>query len=106
MTLYNPDLEKALVEYVRVNRTPEESESLGLMRLYRLGEIIWYYTRTFEKSAGDLLTLNKARAEFWTEVLKAQLDNTALDERILQEYRTLRDSLRSDDEKLRQKDLH
>ena len=106
MTLYNPDLEKALVTYVRENRTHEESESLKLMRLYRLGEIIWYYTRALEKSTDELLVLNKARAEFWTEVLKAQLKDIPLDEKILTAYKIARDALRSDDEKKRQKDLH
>ena len=106
MALYNPELEKALVEYVRLNRTPEELLSLKLMRVYRLGEIIWYYTRTLEKSSDDLLKLNAARVDFWTEVLKAQLADEQLDEKIREEYKTLRDSLRSEDEKKRQKDLH
>ena len=106
MTLYNPALEKLLVEYVRVNRTPEESLSLKLMRLYRLGEIIWYYTRAKEKSTDELLILNTERAKFWTSVLRAQLRDEALDEKILTDYKALRDSLRSEDEKKRQKDLH
>jgi hypothetical protein len=106
MTLYNPSLERALVEYVRVNRTPEESVSLKIMRIYRLGEIIYYYSKTLSQSTGDLLLLNTARIGFWSEVLKAELANTALEDAIRENYKNLREKLRSEPEKLRQKDLH
>ena len=76
------------------------------MRIYRLGEIIWYYTRTLKKSTGDLLTLNTIRAKFWTNVLEAQLREEELIPSILQEYKASRDSLRSEDEKKRQVNLH
>ena len=61
MALYNPKLEKLLVEYVRANRTEEESVSLKLMRMYRLAEIVAYYTNTLRNSEGDLKILNKKR---------------------------------------------
>ena len=106
MTLYNPALEEAIVDYVKNNRTPEESMSLRSMRLYRLGEIISYYTGTLTKSSGDLLLLNRARVEFWTEVLVSQLKNTTISSTVREKYMALRDSLRSTDEVVRQKELH
>lgn len=106
MTLHNRPLEQALLEYLRVNRTPEETKSLRLMRIYRLGEIICYYTRTLPKSEGSLLALNEARVAFWTDVLAATLENRIVEDSIVRDYIALRDSLRSDEEKERQVGLH
>jgi hypothetical protein len=106
MTLHNPELSKALIEYVKNNRTPEELLSLKLMRLYRLVEIIFYYTNTLSKSSGDLLKLNQARVEFWTRVLEAVLNDEPVSENTVEEYKKTRDSLRSEDEKKRQVGLH
>jgi hypothetical protein len=106
MTLHHRPLEAALLEYLRVNRTPEETESLRLMRIYRLGEIICYYTRTLPKSEGPLLALNEARVAFWTNVLAAILENRAVEDDIVRDYVALRDSLRSEEEKERQVGLH
>lgn len=106
MTLYNPALEQALVEYVRNNRTKEESLSLRLMRAYRLGELIYYYTNTLSKSSGNLLALNRARIDFWSRALEAILENKTLDKNVIEEYKKTRDSLRDEDEKQRQKNLY
>ena len=106
MALYNPPLESALTEYVKNNRTEEESLSLKLMRIYRLGEIIWYYSNTLDKTSGDLHTLNLKRVELWTNVLEAMLENESLSESVIEEYKKTRDSLRSEEEKERQIGLH
>lgn len=106
MTLYNPTLEDALVTYVRDNRTPEESVSFRMMRIYRLGEIIWYYVQTLEKSVGDLHTLNTARVTFWRTVLTHILKDEKIPASVILDYQKTRDSLRSEDEKKRQQGLH
>lgn len=106
MTLYHPALERALVSYVRDNRSAEETQSLHLMRLYRLGEIIYYYLGTLTQSEGNLQTLNRARVQFWTAVLQAELTGTPLHERVRNEYIILRNQLRSEEEKQRQIGLH
>jgi len=106
MALYNPPLAEALIAYVGLNRTPEESLSLKLMRIYRLGEIIWYYTSTLKKCSGNLHLLNQERVRLWTNVLEAVLNNTEVSMEILDDYRQKRDVLRGEDEKIRQKDLH
>ena len=106
MTLYNRPLEDALIFYIKNNRTQEEQLSLKLMRIFRLGEIIWYYTNLLSKTSGDLHTLTQARIKLWTLVLKTTLQNKSISEKKILEYETLRDSLRSIEEKERQKDLH
>ena len=106
MTLYNPDLEQLLITYVEQNRSYEERESLQLMRMFRLMEIITYYVTTCEKSAGDLLQLNKARIDFWRQVLEAELSNNRVDRSIVSTYTNTRDALRSGAEKERQMGLH
>ena len=106
MTLYNPPLAEALIDYVRLNRTPEELLSLKLMRVYRLGEIIWYYTDTLKKCSGNLCLLNTERVRFWSEVLRSALAEESVPPEILKAYRRTRDALRSPEEKIRQKDLH
>ncbi len=106
MELYNRPLRDALVTYVKENRATEELVSLRMMRVYRLTEIIWYYTETLEKSTDNLLLLNTARVDFWHKVLIAVLDDTSVPENVVKEYITTRDALRSDDEKKRQQGLH
>ena len=106
MTLYNPRLEQALVKYVADNRAPEENESLWLMRLYRLGEIIFYYSGTLSNCDDKLCELNKARIHFWHQVLVHTLEKKTLPEELRQDYIAKRDSLRSEEEKTRQINLH
>ncbi len=106
MTLYNPPLQRALEKYVHDNRTPEESISLRMMRIYRLGEILWYYVRARSKSTGDLHILNERRIYFWKSVLDAVISEQEVPEEIIQKYRDARDSLRSEDERRRQQGLH
>lgn len=106
MALYNPPLESAFVQYVSDNRTPEESLSLRLMRLYRLAEIIAYYAETLEKSDGNLLKLNQVRIKFWSGVLRSIMNKMPIPREIIDEYKKTRDSLRSEDEKTRQIGLH
>ena len=106
MALYNPSLASALMQYVRENRTSEESRSLQLMRVYRLGEIIWYYARNALVTEGDLQALTQTRVSFWTDMLEAVLDGKELDQSRIDTYVQVRDSLRTEDEKRRQRGLH
>ncbi len=106
MTLYNHPLENALTEYADQNFSPEERESLQLMRIYRLMEILSYYTNATKNSVGDLLILNQNRIAFWHAVLHAELHNTRVDRSIVTNYTSNRDQLRSEGEKVRQQNLH
>jgi thiamine kinase-like enzyme len=106
MTLYNPELEQLLTTYVKENRSGEEIESLHLMRLFRLTELIAYYVGTLERSAGTLYELNRTRVGFWAAVLQAELANTTVSSDIVEGYKSTRDRLRSTEEKQRQIGLH
>ena len=106
MTLYNQPLEQAFLQYVKNNRAEEEQLSLKLMRIYRLGEIIWYYTDKLKSSEGNLLELNKSRVDFWGDVLTCILKDETVPNEVITNYQTKRDGLRSNDEKARQKGLH
>lgn len=106
MTLYNPELAGALVEYVRRNREPEELKSLKLMRLYRLVELIRYYAAWLMNTEENLYELTRARIAFWTNVLDAVLHDREVSMEAIRDYRTKRDALRSDEEKKRQIGLH
>lgn len=105
MILYNKPLEEAFIFYIKNNRTREEYISLRLMRIYRLGEIICYYTNLLEKTHGDLYTLTKERIKFWTIVLEAILNGKTVPDEVIVNYKKTRDTLRSQEEKLRQKNL-
>ena len=106
MILHNEKLEEALIKYILDNRPEEEMISLKMMRIYRLGEIIWYYIEKLNKSSGNLLMLNKKRVDFWTAVLESILNERKLDEKIIYDYKNNREALRDQDEKERQIGLH
>ena len=106
MTLYNEPLEQALLSYVKNNRDQSEYLALRLMRVFRLVEIIWYYASTLGDVVGDLHILNQKRIIFWTKVLESVLVDQSVNRNIVDEYKRIRDSLRSPEEKERQKKLH
>jgi len=76
------------------------------MRSFRLTELIKYYVSTLENLSGNILALNKKRIEFWSNALEAVLDNKFVRQEIINDYKNIRDSLRGEDEKQRQKNLH
>lgn len=106
MLLYHRELEEACVTYLKQNRAEEEVEALHLMRLYRLVELVWYYTQRLEKSTDNLHQLDQERVAFWTDVLTAMLDHTPVSQERINAYQHQRDTLRSEEEKQRQKGLH
>ena len=106
MALHNPLLEKILVQYIKDNRTPEELLSLKLMRIHKLGELIWYHTKKLDKTSGNFRALTEKRVIFWTDVLEAILNSTSMSQEIVDKYKRERDALRSPDEIERQKGLH
>ncbi|HQU07459.1 MAG: hypothetical protein B7X04_00535 [Parcubacteria group bacterium 21-54-25] len=105
MLLYNQPLEQTLVEYVRENRTPEEYLSLRLMRAFKLGQLLAYYARSLTRTTGDLHTLTQARLDFWAEVLDAILVDEPVSPETIENYKTRRDALRSEEEKARQREF-
>ncbi len=106
MMLYNPALEQALGQYIRDNRTLEESESLQAMRVYKLLFLLHFYRTSLPSTEGPAHALTEARIKFWTEALHAVRIGKVLAQSSLDTYTKTRDSLRSDDEKKRQRNLH
>ena len=105
MVLYDRPLERALLEYVRRNRTPEEYLALRLMRVYKLGFLLKFYAQSAEKTEGDVAALARARIAFWTKVLDGVLDDSEVSDEVVRAYERERDSLRSEEEKARQRTL-
>lgn len=105
MILYNRPLEKALADYVRVNRGEDEYLVLRLMRIYKLGMLLKFYTDALAKTAGNLRELSRLRVAFWTDVLQSIIDDKPLLEEKVAQYVKQRDFLRTEDEKKRQKEI-
>jgi hypothetical protein len=106
MLVHNRPLEEALVNYVEQNRTPEESLSLRLMRVYKIGFLLSYYTENVHKSSGDLRVLSQKRMELWRQALEALLSHVPLSNEVIETYKQQRNTLQSAEEKERQKNLH
>lgn len=106
MVLYNRTLEKNLLSYLKNNRSPEEVESLRLMRIFRLTELLSFYANTLNKAQGDLLALNQKRFNLWSHVLESVINKTEISDALIEEYKKNRDQLRSPEEKQRQEKLH
>lgn len=108
MSLYNHDLEIAILKYFELNRSKEEFESLFLMRVFRLFDLIHHHTKIFRDSQerSELAELSKNRVYFWAELLKVVLEQKFLDKEIIEDYKNMRDNLRTEEEKERQKVLY
>lgn len=105
MVHHNPDLEEALCSYVKLNRGEDEYLSLRLMRIYKLGFLLNYYSDTLEKTEGDMHKLMRTRLTFWTEVMKAVLDDKQISKNVLAKFLEEEDMLRSDEERARRKEI-
>lgn len=105
MLLYNRPLEQALLAYIRDNRSEEEQRSLYLMRIYKTAELLAFYTQAWRNSSGSLRVLSRARIEFWTAVLNAFATHAEVPDSLIETYKQARDSLRSPEERERQKEL-
>lgn len=106
MVLHQAQLATNLLLYLKDNRPVSEYQSLQAMRVFRLVELIKHYTKSLGLAEGNLKLLNQKRIWFWSKVLQSVLDDTELEENIFVEYKNTRDSLRSEAEKIRQKNLH
>lgn len=106
MLTHSPELERLLVTYVRNVRGEDEYLSLRLMRAYKITFLLEYYARSLEKTSGDLYTLTRARLAYWSEALAAILEDRPLSEDVRNEYVATRNSLRSDEEKERQREFN
>lgn len=105
MVIHNPELEKSLSVYVRKNRGEEEYLNLRLMRVYKLGFLLDFYTKSIIKTERDLKELTFERINFWHEVLKFILNDQEIPSNLIGDYKSKRDNLRSEEEKKRQREF-
>lgn len=106
MMTHNPELERLLSAYVRENRGEDEYLSLRLMRAYKITFLLEFYARSLSKTAGDLHALTLARLSYWREALIAILEDRPLSEDVRKQYIATRNSLRSEEEKERQREFN
>jgi hypothetical protein len=105
MTLYNPELEKMLLRYVKENRGEDEYLCLRAMRIYKLGFLLYHHTRAHEKSEGNLHLLTGERITFWGRVLESVLRDEAVSPEVVAHYKSRAITLRSPEETERQKEI-
>lgn len=105
MVHHNPDLEHALIDYIRTNRSADEYLSLRLMRIYKLGFLLKYHSLTHNSGSSNMRTLAEARIVFWTEVLKSVLTDTLVSQNIIDIYMQTSRALRSEEERARQVEM-
>jgi hypothetical protein len=105
MLIHSPELERLLIKYVRDSRGDDEYLSLRLMRAYKIAFLLDYYARALAKTTGDLHALTLARIEYWHEALTAILEDRPLSKEMTEQYVATRDSLRSEEEKERQREF-
>jgi len=105
MIHHNATLEQTLAEYVRTNRNAEEYLSLRLMRVYKIGFLLAFYAQALAKTSGNLRTLTEGRLVLWQEVMDAILKDQPVPETIVSTYVEKMNTLRSEDEKARQREI-
>ncbi|MGB0757288.1 MAG: hypothetical protein ACPGO5_02410 [Patescibacteria group bacterium] len=105
MVLFNPELEKYLLEFVEKNRAKSEYKTLKLMRLYKIAYLLAYYSRAEKVTTGDHQELTRARIRLWSYIAANVLADTQYDPARIIEHKKLRDRLRSEEEIERQKEL-
>ena len=105
MIIHNPELERLLVKYVKENRDREDYENLHAMRIYKLGFLLHFYATSLTKTEGDLKELTERRINFWHKIMKYMLEDKDIPQNLIEEYKGERDSLRSDEEKKRQREF-
>jgi hypothetical protein len=105
MNHHNVELEKALVDYVRKNRSADEYLALRLMRVYKIAFLLRFYAQNQQVTQGDLLELTKERIVLWIAALNAVLLDTDIPAPIVEHYLARLSTLRTEDEKVRQREM-
>lgn len=106
MLIHSPELERLLTKYVLDNRGEDEYLALRLMRTYKITFLLDFYAKSLAKTTGNLHTLTLARLDYWREALDAILKDRPVAKEITEKYVTMRNSLRSEEEKERQKEFN
>ena len=105
MVIHNPELTRMLTTYIEEHRGEDDAKMLRIMRCYKVGVLLRYYAHAIESSEGALRELSEVRLRFWFQVLDALMNNKPLSDELLASYKASRDTLRTDDEKKRQREF-
>lgn len=105
MEVHNPQLAPLLLKYVREDRGENEYLALRLMRVYKAGFLLNFYTNSLSKTEGNLHALTKERIIFWSHVLDSILKDIPTEQKMYATYIVKRDSLRTEKEKMRQREF-
>lgn len=105
MIIHNPLLEKILIQYIKENRDKIDYVNLYLMRIYKIGFLLQYYSLSINKTSGNLKKLTGERINFWHQILKLIMEDKQINYELIENYKKERDELRSDEEKQRQKEF-
>lgn len=105
MALHNPPLERSLVRYLKEKKTAEDIKCLRLFRMYKTVFLITHYVKVSKNVSGKLLKLTNARIDFWHNFLDKLIEKKSLPKADLVKYLKVRNSLRSNEEKKRQKEF-
>jgi hypothetical protein len=103
MEVHQPELARLLVSYLERDRNAYELQAFWLIRMYRAIFLLNYYCTVLPKTAGELQELTKLRITLWSKLLEHIFYKTAVSEELIDTYRTKRDSLRTETEKIRQR---
>lgn len=105
MALYNPELERMLLRYVKENRGEDEYLCLRAMRIYKLGFLLQHHVAAHEISEGNLHLLTGERITFWTHILNSVLHDTIPSPEIIAHYKSRAIELRTPEETKRHQDI-
>ena len=106
MLVHSPKLEKKITQHIKQKSEKENSDaylSLQMMRLLKCTQLLEYYAKSLEKSAGDEYKISKVRFDFWLDVLEHLSEDKPVHDSLVEEYKNARDNLRSKEEVERQK---
>lgn len=104
--IHNPSLETLINEYIKNSRGIDEYLCLRLMRVYKTGFLINHYSSSLSKTTDKLHKLTEVRLQLWREILKNLIHDTPLPVKLISDYKTERDKLRSNEELERQKEFN
>jgi len=104
MLIHNYRLSQRLIKFVK-NKGQKEYECLKIMRIYKIVFLLNYYLNLLGETSGNLSELTRVRIKFWSLVLDFLMKDVEISEKDHSEYIKKRDSLRSEEEKERQREF-
>lgn len=105
MVHHNRPLEIALTQYVKDNRSGDGYLSLRLMRVYKIGFLLQFYSAALKKTSGNLHELIQLRIQFWITTMQSILEDTVVPIETVTALVEAEDRLRTSDEKKRQEEM-